>query len=1026
MIDIARVEHILRRRYPDLEPVGKNVFRGVDRHAEREYAVRYFDLNDELTKTSQSLKRYQEEMLSEMYFSSKTATDLRWNHYLYFITSTGQAQQSEFKRTKAAVEADREYARKQVVLEGELANLLAKEESPKASSSLPLDLATTWMNRLNDSGLGYVLDEQITVPEVVRRIKTGQKDNASKVVSPLELLPAEKAAASHFLKRLTIHGFRPHPVEKDHRLGRVNLIVGTNGVGKTSLLEAIEYAYCGRNRRAGVVTTDTSIVAEMVRSGEKLSSTTAPARLRARHSNWYAKTELKTITIQDSFGKFNFLDTDAAVNLSVAGSTQQIGADVSRLLLGAEAEKLSDRLRRVRDKLHDDLKDLERDTSLKEQLALAVQNRLAALSQAPKPSDSLFKELLIALQETGWQQMPISKSDAGNMRQALQRAIASVELLQRSAVDVLRSDEESVKQYWMELEDAAQQAADFDERQKSAALEAVEVQRKLQTITGRISTIDSLLPYAREKFQDVFAQRDALQHSVNTRTPKLVVFGSPQRIDIVADFHDQATTIAAVSVAARLTELRKRLQTAQDALETFEAAQSGLALLRQRLLSTAKELLQRTSNPDHCPVCHTEFEQGELMVRMLADSASDASDQLGRLQIEATSIQAEIASAEMEDSILRRLVQFLGRSAGSTPVAQALALVEQERATLERDTAELSTIKERLVQFQSNGLTANDLSQKLAAAGVLALQSEEELHILRADVAATLPDLQAERQAVQDKLAKVQQDAEVLATRFSINISISPDDLARQIRGQLNSFETAVEARQSLSLLVQLASATTLQRLAVNLAASQELLVKVVTADAQEISDNAALAKETKTINDLKQSIEDHKVAIGRLNEADGLFNELIEQSSGGELAEQILAENALEIGRTFSSIHVPNEFELKAENGKLRIIRRQSGSEVDLNEMSTGQRAAFALSLFLAMNARLQSGPPVLLFDDPVAHVDDVNVLSFLDHLRDLAIKGSRQIFFATADTKLAGLFRHKFRFLGGEDFSEIQLTRE
>ena len=77
-------------------------------------------------------------------------------------------------------------------------------------------------------------------------------------------------------------------------------------------------------------------------------------------------------------------------------------------------------------------------------------------------------------------------------------------------------------------------------------------------------------------------------------------------------------------------------------------------------------------------------------------------------------------------------------------------------------------------------------------------------------------------------------------------------------------------------------------------------------------------------------------------------------------------------------------------------------------------------------MNTRLQSGPPVLLFDDPVAHVDDINVLSFLDHLRALAIDGTRQIFFATADSKLAGLFRQKFLFLELSAFREIQLTRD
>src|SRR5690606_10027369 len=119
----------------------------------------------------------------------------------------------------------------------------------------------------------------------------------------------------------------------------------------------------------------------------------------------------------------------------------------------------------------------------------------------------------------------------------------------------------------------------------------------------------------------------------------------------------------------------------------------------------------------------------------------------------------------------------------------------------------------------------------------------------------------------------------------------------------------------------------------------------------------------------------------------------------------------------------MPNEFELEVENGTLAVVRRQTGTKVELDQMSTGQRAAFALSLFLAMNGRLSSGPPVLLFDEPVAHIDDINVLSFLDHLRHLVINGSRQIFFATADTKLAGLFRHKFGFLGSE-FKELPLS--
>ena len=68
---------------------------------------------------------------------------------------------------------------------------------------------------------------------------------------------------------------------------------------------------------------------------------------------------------------------------------------------------------------------------------------------------------------------------------------------------------------------------------------------------------------------------------------------------------------------------------------------------------------------------------------------------------------------------------------------------------------------------------------------------------------------------------------------------------------------------------------------------------------------------------------------------------------------------------------------------------------------------------------------PPVILIDDPIAHVDDMNSLSFLDYLREVAVQEQRQIFFATASDKLAALFQRKFDFLGEEGFRRLNLTR-
>jgi ABC-type lipoprotein export system ATPase subunit len=234
-----------------------------------------------------------------------------------------------------------------------------------------------------------------------------------------------------------------------------------------------------------------------------------------------------------------------------------------------------------------------------------------------------------------------------------------------------------------------------------------------------------------------------------------------------------------------------------------------------------------------------------------------------------------------------------------------------------------------------------------------------------------------------------------------------------------------VEAGGRLRKVVRVAQDSSVEALAAGLATSQDLLARVVTASAQEQSNDADLAKETKTLADLNHQAAIVGEKLGHLGNAHGLLSELEEQNSTEELTARILAENAEEIARTFLSIHSPTEFDIHAEDDRMRIVRRRTKRSVDLEEMSSGQRAAFALSLFLAMNARLRSGPPVLLFDDPVAHVDDINALSFLDYLRDLAIAGTRQIFFATADTKFASLIRQKFRFLGPEGFNEIRLGR-
>jgi len=125
-----------------------------------------------------------------------------------------------------------------------------------------------------------------------------------------------------------------------------------------------------------------------------------------------------------------------------------------------------------------------------------------------------------------------------------------------------------------------------------------------------------------------------------------------------------------------------------------------------------------------------------------------------------------------------------------------------------------------------------------------------------------------------------------------------------------------------------------------------------------------------------------------------------------------------------FKSIHHPKEFKhLFLEEDKIYLVDKNDEKR-SLSQISTGQRSAFVISVFLSLNMRLKKGPDIIMFDDPISFIDDINSLSFLDFLRMFSHKYDRQIFFSTANKKLTRLFKHKFDYLR-DDFKVLNLRR-
>lgn len=90
---------------------------------------------------------------------------------------------------------------------------------------------------------------------------------------------------------------------------------------------------------------------------------------------------------------------------------------------------------------------------------------------------------------------------------------------------------------------------------------------------------------------------------------------------------------------------------------------------------------------------------------------------------------------------------------------------------------------------------------------------------------------------------------------------------------------------------------------------------------------------------------------------------------------------------------------------------------------MSTGQRSTIAMAVMFALHMAAPDAPQFLLLDEPLATMDDTQVLNVLDILKSMAEQNT-QIFFTTANGIMINLFKECFkntRF----DYKEYQFVK-
>jgi DNA repair protein SbcC/Rad50 len=557
------------------------------------------------------------------------------------------------------------------------------------------------------------------------------------------------------------------------------------------------------------------------------------------------------------------------------------------------------------------------------------------------------------------------------------------------------------------------------------------MEEELAVLTERIKHLNSVDRFAINDIAAIVEQRSKLDKDVSDLVRLRLLGVLPQVDDFEGLEHAFSINLSAAKESASTkledTRVQRRLQV--QAREELIRQESKLSQLTSELRSIAQALLSHGHDGAHCPLCESPFKPGELAKRVEAISARNSEKAIS--SVDATlrklaDIEASESRFSMQLDLLQQYAEAVDINSKTNSVGVVLADARTRIAKGREVGALIESLDKRLSAYSSIGLTP----QSLVTLCFDEKDSDKNMIVRSADLDATLEkcifrsdEVNEEIQHLHDEAENIVDAIELLLIDAKLPYSLSIDECLKALSSRIVIIGEASAALNWARTLIELAPPLDM-RSSLSLANSAVLTASSVHVSAQaEVAAGTKMQELTLRAANVRERLKELSATKLNISKALVTLEKIREEHSIENASQAVIAATNVVANEIFSRIHMPNEFELVSD-AEVPLLRRSNKSSVALNQVSTGQRAAYALSVFLAMNAQIKAGPKVILLDDPISHIDDLNALSFLDYLRNLVVKEDRQIFFATADERIAGLFAHKFSFLDKE-FRTIELAR-
>jgi chromosome segregation protein len=902
MIEQRAVREVLvNSQFHNIREIETGVVRGERLYGNKRYAVAYVDFRDDVVRIAENLRAFQEQLLGADYFNNPD--QLRWNSYLYVLAGPESLRAKAFQEAKARIETNREYARKYVLSIDDMRELLSNSSLSVPQQGIKTtDIITTWAKALEAAQLNMLLDK----PTRTKAVDLIEKGRASRKVvqqKSHELKPKDKSLTTGFLRHLRVTRFRPIHDNRAFDFTDVNLIVGPNGSGKTSLLEAIEYLYCSHNRRDGAqgpYQLEGMVQFASADYPEKITVTSDSSRIKARNFNWYRKESHQIKGILDGFTRYNFLDTDAAYRISTELDPIALSEDIRRLLVGPDASTLADYLEKVKNDIGERTKELSRKIKFETERCEALEKELVRLTQAPTQASSLAKTFRTGLREFGWK----GKDTIGEFVQQAERS--SIESISRSLAriqtlaTVSPISKATLRGHVTVLESVANSAVTLELERVRLHEIFVKQERELLRYKQTAELLSEWYKYCASDVPSLLRKVESGRERVRRAYERLGTLVSTV-VSYPSDAHrGMIVDAAARHNAAEVRNAQDEVRIAESAQRSVQSLQESLEITRRQLQTAARQLLAQGTRRDVCPVCETLHLPGELQAKIeaLADAETPApiAELATRLQ-EARTREAQASRRQKDLQVLLNICSKLGFDRMTMTVERTAALLKDEQYKLRKSVESLRLVEEVVEGLREIGLSTVRYHE---------LRSRISNQFERGDKAENLDDVKQAMKEVDASIAELQEKVTIqgetleeisrklvsllrgdVMPKYFAEVN-TPEPVLKVLNEELSRARTALNLAEEMEEFIELPEELPLSDLVGGITNIVEAFDRAWHAAQIEQSVSTTLTQAQQAYNNARGALLDDKERMQRLKDAHKVLRNVLENNSLGTATEKV------------------------------------------------------------------------------------------------------------------------------------------